>query len=56
MGNKRGLFVGVGDFGGRFIESGDMFLFRKLCDLFGMKHITVLDSIMYHIQEGEKDE
>ena len=48
--------TGVGMFGGRFIESSDMFLFRKLQTEFGMKHITVLNSIMYHIQEGEKDE
>ena len=48
--------TGVGKFGDRFIESGDMFLFRKLQSEFGMNHITVLNSIMYHIQEGEKDD
>jgi hypothetical protein len=38
-----------------FVESGDRFYFRRLNDEFGLKHITVFDSIVYHIQEGEKD-
>ena len=36
--------------------SGDDFFFRKLEQMYGMRHITVFDSIVYHIQEGEKDE
>lgn len=36
--------------------SGDDFFFRKLNSQFYMKHVTVFDSIVYHIQEGEKDE
>lgn len=46
---------GVGKLG-RFIQSGDDFFFRKLENEFGMKHVTVFDSLVYHIQEGEKDE
>lgn len=45
---------GVGKLG-RFIQSGDDFFFRKLENEFGMKHVTVFDSLVYHIQEGEKD-
>ena len=37
------------------IQSGDDWYFRKLEDVYGMKHITVFDSLVYHIQEGEKD-
>lgn len=36
--------------------SGDDYLFKKLENEYNMKHITVFDSIVYHIQEGEKDE
>lgn len=37
------------------IQSGDDWYFRKLERDYGMKHITVFDSLVYHIQEGEKD-
>lgn len=40
----------------KFIQSGDDWFFKKLEDKYGMKHITVFDSLVYHIQEGEKDE
>ena len=45
---------GVGTLNG-FRQSGDDWYFRKLEDDYGMKHITVFDSLVYHIQEGEKD-
>lgn len=38
------------------IQSGDDWYFRKLENEYGMKHITVFDSLVYHIQEGEKDD
>jgi hypothetical protein len=37
------------------IQSGDDWYFRKLENEYDMKHITVFDSLVYHIQEGEKD-
>lgn len=46
---------GVGTLNG-FVESGDSWYFKKLEKEYGMKHITVFDSLVYHIQEGEKDE
>jgi len=46
---------GVGTLNG-FVESGDAWYFKKLSKDYGMKHITVFDSLVYHIQEGEKDE
>ena len=46
---------GVGTLNG-FIQSGDDWYFKKLNKDYGMKHITVFDSLVYHIQEGEKDE
>lgn len=46
---------GVGNLG-RFIKSGDAFYFQDVLGTkFGMKHVTVCDSLVYHIQEGEKD-
>jgi len=36
--------------------SGDDFFFSLLKNKYNMNHITVFDSIVYHIQEGEKDE
>jgi hypothetical protein len=39
-----------------FIQSGDDWYFKRLNKQYGMKHITVFDSLVYHIQEGEKDE
>lgn len=41
---------------GGVIQSGDDYYFRLLEREFGMKHITVFDSLSYHIQEGELDE
>jgi len=46
---------GVGTLNG-FIQSGDDWYFKKLEKDYNMKHITVFDSLVYHIQEGEKDE
>ena len=40
---------------GKVIQSGDDWYFRKLEKDYNMKHITVYDSLVYHIQEGEKD-
>lgn len=47
--------TGVGKYGDPFIESGDKHYFDKLERQYGMKHVTVFDSLVYHIQEGEKD-
>lgn len=41
---------------GVFVESGDSWFFRELAVKWGMRHITVFDSLVYHFQEGEKDE
>lgn len=38
------------------IQSGDDWYFKKLENEYNMRHITVFDSLVYHIQEGEKDE
>ena len=46
---------GVGTLNG-FVQSGDDWYFKKLETLYSMKHITAFDSLVYHIQEGEKDE
>jgi hypothetical protein len=46
---------GIGTLNG-FIQSGDEWFFKKLNNLYDMKHITIFDSLVYHIQEGEKDE
>lgn len=35
--------------------SGDDCYFRLLQEKYGMKHITVFNSLTYHIQEGERD-
>lgn len=37
---------------GKFIKAGDAWAFENS----GLKHITPYDSLVYHIQEGEKDE
>lgn len=47
--------TGVGKFGSPLITTGDIFYFNKLQKEYGMRHITIFDSIVYHIQEGEKD-
>ena len=47
----------VGSLVGGVIRTADEFFFNDvLIKRFGMKHITVFDSMVYHIQEGEKDE
>lgn len=48
---------GIGTRNGDVIKSGDAYYFYDiLTSQFGMRHITVFDSLVYHIQEGEKDE
>jgi hypothetical protein len=47
---------GIGTLNGSVIESGDKYYFNLLYKKYGLKHITVFDSLVYHIQEGEKDE
>ena len=38
-------------------KSGDEYFFADVLEKkYNMKHITVFDSLVYHIQEGEKDE
>tara|TARA_B100000900_G_C20584880_1_gene719118 strand:+ start:1077 stop:1823 length:747 start_codon:yes stop_codon:yes gene_type:complete len=44
---------GVGTLNG-FVEPGDRWYFRMLENEHGMKHVTVFDSLVYHVQEGEK--
>lgn len=46
---------GIGTLNG-FVQSGDDWYFKKLEKNYGMRHVTVFDSLVYHIQEGEKDE
>ena len=48
--------TGIGTVSGYMVQSGDDYFFKKLEKQFNMKHITVFDSLVYHIQEGEKDE
>ena len=37
--------------------TSDAFFFHQILERqYGMKHVTVFDSLVYHIQEGEKDE
>jgi len=45
---------GIGTLNG-FVQSGDDWYFRKLEREYNMSHITVFNSLVYHIQEGEKD-
>lgn len=46
---------GIGTLG-VFEKSGDAYYFYDiLARKYNMKHITVFDSLVYHIQEGEKD-
>lgn len=47
----------IGTLNGNVIKSGDHYFFEEILEKkFGMKHITVFDSLCYHIQEGERDE
>lgn len=45
---------GIGTTNGNVIASGDNYFFSKLHYLYGMKHVTCFDSIIYHLQEGER--
>lgn len=45
---------GPGDINSQWLQSGDDWYFQKLEREYGMKHVTVFDSLVYHIQEGEK--
>jgi hypothetical protein len=47
---------GVGKNTTRFLESGDYHFFYKNPVMSKKQHVTVFDSVVYHIQEGEKDE
>lgn len=47
--------TGFGTFDGDLVQSGDAYYFDMLNRYRGLKHITVLDSVVYHICEGEKD-
>jgi len=47
---------GVGKHKTRFKQSGDNFFFYNNPVMGRKKHITICDSIVYHIQEGELDE
>lgn len=48
-------YDGAGTLHGHVVQSGDAFYFQRLEKEYGMKHITVFDSLVYHIQEGEMD-
>lgn len=42
---------------GQVVKSADDFFFHDILEPhYGMRHITAFDSVVYHIQEGEKDE
>ncbi len=47
---------GIGTCNGPVIKSGDACFFEDVLDrLFKVKHLTVYDSLVYHMQEGEMD-
>ena len=47
---------GIGKSNSGFVMSGDKYYFEEvLLKKYNMKHITIFNSIVYHIQEGEKD-
>lgn len=46
---------GVGTCNGRTVIAGDAYFFIKFEKLTGRKHATPFKSMVYHIQEGEKD-
>jgi hypothetical protein len=49
--------IGTHHFNGSFRMAGDDFFFHEILEKkYNMKHITVFDSPVYHIIEGEKDE
>jgi hypothetical protein len=47
---------GVGQHTTPFVQSGDEWYFKQLQRKFGLEHITVSESITYHLQEGEKSD
>lgn len=47
---------GAGTLNGHVIMPADQKLFEIFSDLMHREHVTVFDSLVYHIQEGEKDE
>ncbi len=47
---------GAGTRNGPVIQSGDAWFFDRYCSAYNVSHITVMDSVVYHIQEGEMDE
>ena len=47
---------GIGTLNGNVIKSGDKYFFELLEKNFNLKHMTIFNSLVYHIQEGEKDE
>jgi len=48
--------IGTKDHKGKIRKAGDDFYFHDVLESkYGMKHITVFDSPVYHIVEGEKD-
>jgi hypothetical protein len=47
---------GVGTANGHPIDVSDNHFFNKIEYLTGRKHVTSFESLVYHIQEGEKDE
>lgn len=47
---------GIGQHTSPFIQSGDEWYFNQLKRKFGLSHITTTESVVYHWQEGEKDE
>jgi hypothetical protein len=48
---------GPGTLNGPVIKCSDDAFFHEILEArYGMKHITVFDCLVYHIQEGEKDE
>lgn len=46
----------AGSMRGHVVMSGDAYYFMVLHKKYNMRHITVFDSLVYHIQEGEMDE
>ena len=47
---------GVGTNHGHPIDVSDNYFFKVIEKLTGRKHVTSFESVVYHIQEGEKDE
>ena len=49
--------TGIGKFGDPFLKSGDDYFFHDILEKkYAMNHITCFNSLVYHIQEGEKSE